>query len=38
VVWGIITSFIKPKEWEVSGEIGTPVLRIDKASIEISFG
>lgn len=37
-VWGIITSLIKPKEWKVSGEIGTPVLGIAKASIEISFG
>ena len=37
-VWGIIQTLITPKEWKLSGELGTGVLGFAKASIEITFG
>ena len=37
-VWQVIARFMTPKEWKLSGELGTGPFGLAKAGIEITFG
>ncbi|OZG70408.1 hypothetical protein BTA51_25920 [Hahella sp. CCB-MM4] len=37
-VWAVLAKYVTPKEWTVSGELGTPVLGLAKATVGITFG
>jgi hypothetical protein len=36
-VWAVIQRLTTPKEWKISGQLGTSVLGLAQASIEITF-
>jgi hypothetical protein len=37
-IWAIIQTLFTPTEWKIKGELGTSVLGLAKAELEISFG
>jgi hypothetical protein len=37
-LWSLISHLVKVKEWSVTGEVGTGVLGLAKASISVKFG